>query len=161
MALTAMTNGTRPFGWGEGGAANMFQTLTARIDWRDIVSHTGGVAGNGVYQIFDIPAGTFITRCYFVVETSWTSGGSATMRITESTGANVTMITSTNGAKANLTAGSVISSPTGDGGDVLSNAATHADNFDTSARTINLTTGTAAWTAGVGVLIVEYGIVLQ
>ena len=161
MALTAMTNGRRPLGWGEGGAANAFQVLTARIDWRDVTSHVGGGSSNGVYQIFDLPAGAFITRCYFVVEDSWTSDGSATMRITESTGTSLTMMHATDGAKANLTAGSVISSPTGDGSDVLANAATHADNFDTSARTINLTTGTAAWTAGVGVLIVEYGIVLQ
>lgn len=161
MALTAMTSGKRPLGWGEGGAPNMFQTLIARIDYRDVISHAGGVSNDGVYQIFDIPPGTFITRCYFVVEDTWTSLASATMQITESTGTSVTMITSTNGAKGNLTVGSVISAPTGDGGDVLSDVAGHADNFDTSARTIDFTTGTAAWTAGVGVLIVEYGVVLQ
>ena len=161
MALTALDSGSRPLGWGEGGAGNIFQTLVARIDWRDVLGFAGGGSSDGVYQIFDIPAGTFITRCYFVVETTWTSDGSATMAITESTGTNLTMITSTNGAKANLTAGTVINSPTGDGGDVLSNAATHADNFDTSVRTIDFTSGTADWTAGVGVLIVEYGVILQ
>ncbi len=161
MVLTAMPNGNRPLGWGEGGAANIFQTLVARIDYRDVIAFAGGVSSDGVYQIFDIPAGTFITRCYFVVETTWTSGSSATMQITESTGTSVTMITSTNGAKANLTEGTVICAPSGDGGDVLSNVAGHADNFDTSARTIDFTTGTSDWTAGVGVLIVEIGVIPQ
>lgn len=160
MALTAMTNGKRPLGWGEGGAGNIFQTLVARINWADVASNSGGVSSNGIYQIFNIPAGAFLTRCYFVVETLWV-GASATIRITESTGTSMIMLSATDLSSGAMTAGSVFSAPTGDGADILSNVAGHADNFDTSARTINWTTGAAAFTAGEGVLIVEYGVIPQ
>ncbi len=160
MVLTPMPNGSRPLGWGEGGAGNIFQTLVARINWADVASNSGGVSSNGVYQIFDIPAGAFLTRCYFVVETLWV-GSSATIRITESTGTSLVMLSATDLSSGAMTEGSVFSAPTGDGADVLSNVAGHADNFDTSARTINWTTGAAAFTAGVGTLVVEYGVIPQ
>ena len=148
-------NGKYPLGHGEGGGVgNAFQTIMARIDWRDVTA-TGTFTGPA------LPAGAFVVRCYFAVETTWTSDGSATMEIRESTGSNVSYISATDGVKANLTAGSVIGSPSGDGADILSNVASHNDAFDTAARTIDFVTGTAAWTAGVGVLIVEYVIIPQ
>lgn len=162
MALTAFNYGKRPLGHGEGGGVgNAFQTLMCRIDYRDVLAFAGGVSSDGVYQIFDLPAGAFVTRAYFAVETAWTSGGNATAVVQESTGGNVTMIHATDGAKTNLTAGSVIGSPTGDGSDVLSNVASHDDAFDTSARTVDFKTGTADWTAGVGVLVIEYVVIPQ
>ncbi len=160
MALTAMDNGSRPLGWGEGGAANIFQTLVARINWADIASHTGGVSSDGVYHIFDLPAGAFLTRCYLVIETLFV-GSTATVAINESTGTSMTLLSATDLADGTLTAGSVFVAPSGDGSDILSNVASHADNFDTSARTITWTTGTAAFTAGEAVLIVEYGVIPQ
>lgn len=161
MALTAFNYGKRPLGHGEGGGVgNAFQTLMCRIDYRDVIEYDGGVSSDGVYQIFDLPAGGFVTRCYFVVETTWT-GSSTTMVVQESTGANVVMIHATDGAVANMAEGVVFAAPSGDGSDVLSNVLTHADNFHTAARTIDFKTGTADWTAGVGVLLVEYGVIPQ
>ncbi len=160
VALTKMTNGKRPLGWGEGGAGNIFQTLVARVNWNDVASNTGGVSSDGVFHIFDIPAGTFLTRCYFVVTTLWVGSG-ATIAINESTGTNNTLLSATDLSNGAMTAGSTFSAPTGDGSDILSNAAQHADGYDTSARTITWTTGTAAFTAGEGVLIVEYGVIPQ
>ncbi|TET41449.1 MAG: hypothetical protein E3J60_04660 [Dehalococcoidia bacterium] len=127
-----------------------------RVDYRDVLSYS-----TGTFCILDIPAGTAITRSYFIVETTWTSGGSATMQIQESTGSNVVMISATDGAVSNMAEGVVLAAPTGDGSDVLSNVLTHADNFHTAARTVDFITGVADWTAGVGVLVVEYVVIPQ
>lgn len=149
MAVIVVNYGKRPLGLGGGGTGNAFQTLQMRVDYRDVSSIA-------THKLLDLPAGAFVTRCYFAIETLWVTGTSATMQIQESTGANVTFLSLTDGTAANMTAGSVLGSPTGDGSDVLSNVAGHADAFDTSARTVDFKTTTGTWTAGVGVLVVEF-----
>lgn len=149
MSLTAMTNGQRPLGL-RSSLSNPRNVAAALINYADVVAL-------GTYNIFDLPARSFVVDCWFVVETAWTSAGSATMQIDESSGSG-TYITTTVGAKANLTAGSVIKGGiyVASGISILGNVLGHNDEYDTSARTVDFTTGTAIWTAGVGVLIVEY-----
>lgn len=159
MSVTTFNYGKRPLGHGEGGGVgNAFQTQMCRIDYRDVATHTT------TYNIFDIPAGTFVTACYFVVETEWdSSGDGATVLIDESEGTGGTYITAAVGVEGNLTVGSVIKGHTY----VATNFSNLGvglgddDEFSTSARTIDWTTGTESYTAGVGVLLIEYIVIPQ
>ena len=158
MAIIPFTYGKYPLGHGEGGGVgNAFQTVMARVDYRD-------VAAAATYNLIALPAGAFVTACYFVIETAWT-GSSMTMQIEES-GGSATYITSSIGAQGDMTEGSVIKGhtyPTGGSG-VSSLSTTLGDNdeFNTSSRTIDFVSGGGtAWTAGVGTLVVEYVIIPQ
>lgn len=98
-----------------------------------------------------IPAGAIITRAYFVVDTAFTSGGSATLDIgtKQADGTNI----DDDGidaavAVAALAANAVIAA---DGALVPGRAVTHNSY-------IMFTYNTAAFTAGAGRLIVEYTI---
>lgn len=145
MSLTAMTNGQRPLGLCS-SLSNPRNVAAALINYADVIDA-------GTYNIFDLPARSFVVDCWFVVETSWTSGGSATMQIDESSGSG-TYLTTTEGTTTNMTAGTVLKGINSTS--VLGTTAGHNDEYDVAARTVDFTTATASWTAGVGVLIIEY-----
>lgn len=156
MALIAWTYGKYPLGHGEGGGVgNAFQTVMARVDWRDVKT-------NATFNLITLPAGAFVTRCFFCVETAFTSGDGATMQIDESSG-NGTYILAAVGTTGNLSQGSVIKGHTfaSSNDSVLATVLGDDAEFDTSVRTIDFVTGTGSWTAGVGVLVVEYIIIPQ
>ena len=145
--LTTLTNGVRPLGM-RASLANPRNVIAAIVDWQDVTAI-------GTFNIFHLPARSFVTDCWFVVITSFTSDGSATMQIDEISGAG-TYIVAADAGKAVLTAGSVIKGGRGDSGSVLADVAGHNDEYDTSARTVDFVTGTAAWTVGKGVLVIEF-----
>lgn len=156
MAVTTFNYGVRPLGHGEGGGVgNAFQTLMCRVDYRDVITHTT------TYNIFDLPAGAFVTRMFLAIETAFV-GSSTTVLIDESTGAG-TYLTALAGGEANLSIGSVIKGHTYVASNIstLANALGDDAEFDASARTVDWTTGTANFTAGVGVLVIEYVVIPQ
>ena len=146
-ALTALPNSKRPL-----GLISMdnppFNFLSARINYADVATHTT------TYNIFDLPARSFVVFAWLVVETLFV-GATATVLIDESTGSG-SIFSATDTPVADLTAGSVIKAVCGDAVGVLNTVAGHDDEYDTAARTIDWTTGTASFTAGEGVLIVVF-----
>lgn len=145
MSLTAMTNGQRPLGL-RSSLSNPRNVAAALINYADVIDA-------GTYNIFDLPARSFVVDCWFVVETLWVTGDSATMKIDESSG-NGTYITATEGTAANMTKGSVIKGINSTS--VLGTTAGDDAEYDVAARTVDFVTETGSWTAGVGVLIIEY-----
>ncbi len=157
MAVIALgADSKRPLGLGGGGTGSCYQTLQILIDWTDVTGYQGGVSSDGVYAILDLPAASFVTRCHFAVIEAWT-GSSSTMQIDESTGAG-TYIASGLGTTTNLSLGSVIKGHTYVGSNIstLGNGVGDDAEYDSSARTIDFTTGTADWTAGTGLLVIEF-----
>ena len=146
MAVSTLANSTRPLGLVGSGGECIIQFLTARIDYRD-------VATAAAYNIFDLPAKSAVLFCWFIVETTWT--GLTSLAFDESSGSG-TFITATDAAQANLSAGTVLKGTASDGTQsILATSVGHDDEYDTSARTVDLTSvGTA--TAGVGTLIVGF-----
>ncbi len=151
MSLSKLTVGRRRIGPVGVGGEYPFQVQQAIIDWEDITT-------TGVYNIFNLAARSFVTRCFFAIIESFTSGGNATIAIDESSG-SATYITTSVGAKGNLTKGSVIKGhiqPVSETGiSILGTALGHNDEYDEAARTVDLTVGTADLTAGRGVLTIE------
>ena len=119
----------RPLGKPE----DTFHKLLNRIEWHDVKKA-------GKYPVFDLPAEALLLSCSFVVESDWKSRGRSTMTI-QAGGYLQTVST-----KKQLTAGSIIKYP-------LPPTA-----FLGSPGTIEIVTNGAAWTSGIGVLIVQYAI---
>ena len=149
--LSTLNVGRRNVGPVGVGGEYPFKVDMAIIDWEDITAL-------GTYNIFILAARSFVTRCHLAIIESFTSDGSATIAIDESSG-SATYITATVGAKTNLSAGSVIKGhiqPVSETGiSILGTALGHNDEYDESARTVDLTVGTAALTAGRAFLVVE------
>ncbi len=150
--LSALTTGRRNVGPVGVGIEYPFKVQSALIDWTDITAQ-------GVYNIFHLAARSFVTRCWIAVIEAVTSDGAATIAIDGSSGSE-TYITSTNGAKAKLSIGSVIKGhiqPLSETGvSILGTATGHDDEYDESARTVDLTVGTADLTAGRLMLVIEH-----
>lgn len=148
MSLTAMTNGQRPLGLSS-SLSNPRNVAAVLINYAD-------VAALGTYNIFDLPARSFVVDSWFVVETEWDSAGDAgTILIDESSG-SATYFTATEMVETNLTAGTVMKGRCADSTSILSDVIGNNDEYDVLARTVDFTTGGEAFTAGVGVLIIEY-----
>jgi hypothetical protein len=95
-----------------------------------------------------IPAGAVITRAYFVVDTAFTSGGSATLSIgtKQAAGTNI----DADGIDATVAVAALAANAVIDCDGALVPGQATADSY------IMFTYGTAAFTAGAGRLIVEY-----
>lgn len=150
MTLSTLTVGRRNVGPVGVGTEYPFKVQQALIDWEDITAQ-------GTYNIFDLPARSFVTRCWLAIIETFT-GASSTILIDESSG-SATYITATVGSMTNLSIGSVIKGhiqPLSETGvSILGNAIGHADEYDESDRTIDLTVGTGALTAGRAMLTIE------
>lgn len=127
----------------------------AYLNWQDFTS-------TGTTNLFIIPANAFVVLLWLSIITSWTSDANATMAFDESSGAG-TYITPTAGAKAALTAGSVlkghIQTLSETGVSILGTAAGHNDEYDSAERTLDLIVGTDGFTAGAAWL--DVGMIIQ
>ena len=146
--LLTNTNSKRPFGFAGHGADVPFVSQGARLDWNDVKS-------TGTKKIFILPAKSTVIFCWFIVETAFTSGGSATMEIVESSGVGV-IIDKAEGPVADMSKGSVIKGVSADSTSAMGLSAGDDAEYDTSERTIDFDTGTAAFTAGLGVLLATH-----
>jgi hypothetical protein len=132
-------------------AASVVQTLIVDLDWTDITTvaaHTGNISARDAF----IPAGAAIKSAIFSVSEAFTSGGSATLGIGTGTVAGVAIDADGVDATVAKTALDAIGDQVQcDGAQVGSTL-----SVGTADAYIYFTTGTAAWTAGAGRLVVEY-----
>ena len=132
-------------------AESAVRTMEVDVDWTDITSvgsHIANITPNDAF----IPAGAYIKSATFVVTSAWTSGGAATLDIGLGQGDASTVINATGidaaVAVAALGADAVVAC---NGTLVGGTAAIGAND-----GYVYFTTGTAAWTAGAGRLVIEY-----
>lgn len=130
-----------------------FQTRIIEVDWADIKTY------GDTYKLLDIPAKSIVTRLIPIVVVAFTSGGSATITIGHQGGTEDDVdfyIDTTDGALANWAIRSAVG---GEAAAFFSKAAADYEAllaYDTAAKIIDITIGTADLTAGKMYLVVEY-----
>lgn len=147
--LYVLTNGGQGDTLDQGSSA-VFARKTLIVDIPDATEIPSSVATPSPNDPF-IPAGSYITNAWLVVETAFTSGGSATLTIgtyesdasvIDADGIDATV------AVAALTANKAVAC---DGAQVGGTA-----TVGTADAYVQMIYGTAAFTAGAGKLIIEY-----
>jgi len=132
-------------------AESVSRTLVVDVDWTDITSAASHIANITIRDAF-IPAGAYIRAATFNPTADWTSGGAATLTIGlgESDGASVIDADGIDAtvAIAALQAVDVVACDGALVGGALP--------VGTADAYVYFTTGTAAWTAGAGRLVIEY-----
>jgi len=127
------------------------KTLIVDVDWTDITAAASHIANQSTRDAF-IPAGAYIKAATFSVSEAWTSAGAGTLTIGVCQSDQTVIDADGIDATVAVTAIDAV------GDQVLCDGALVGGlvSVGTADSYVYFTTGTAAWTAGTGRLVIEY-----